>query len=217
MSPLFTLHVFGRAIPITLWTCFGLIGNILFTLRILVQWIASERRGRSVVPVSFWWMSFAASLIMITYAFGRHDIPFVLGLAVTLVPYTRNLIIHYRPEHPPLKLGWLLPLAIALACVPEILFFRKEAVRDGWFWFGLLANAIFGSRFFVQWMQSEARRESVLSLSFWYLSLVGGSMMLVYGVARNDAVIILAFLFTVIPYGRNLVLLHRHHRLNGRA
>ncbi len=208
---LLSIHVAGRIIPVTWWTLFGLIGNVLFTSRILVQWISSEKAHRTVVPVSFWWLSLSGSIVLIIYAYGQLEIPFILGYAATLVPYIRNLRIHYHPERKPRRSGWIPLIAVALGCIPLLVFWEQETVTDAWFFFGLLGNAVFGSRFFLQWVQSEARRESVLPLSFWYMSLIGAAILLIYSIIRNDLVFILSFLFNVIPYARNIVLLH-HRR-----
>lgn len=211
MTPLLSFTLLGKTLEITAWTLFGLTGNLLFTARVFVQWIASERKRRSVVPVAFWWLSWVAALIMVVYAYGRGELPFVLGFAVTLVPYTRNLLLHYRPRTDPAPLGYVVVAAIVLGAVPVFVFYEHEALPDAWTWFGLLGNAIFGSRFFLQWVKSEAAGRSVLPLSFWYISLVGGTILLVYSLIRGDLVFILGYLFTVVPYVRNLVLLH-HHR-----
>ena len=210
---LLAIHLGGHTIPITLWTLFGLIGNVLFSARVLIQWIASERQKRTVVPVSFWWLSLGATVIFIVYAYGRLEIPFILGFAATLVPYLRNLRIAGHPEHPPRRSPWIVAAAVVLGCIPILVFARQEAVQDAWFYFGLFGNAVFGSRFFVQWVQSEKRRQSVMPLSFWYLSLVGSLILLIYSVVRSDLVFILSFLFNVVPYSRNLVLIYRSRRL----
>ncbi|MBE7560489.1 lipid-A-disaccharide synthase N-terminal domain-containing protein [bacterium] len=194
---------------ITAWTLFGFCGNLLFTARVLLQWIASERQRRSVVPVAFWWLSWLASIIMIVYAYRRGELPFVLGFAVTLVPYTRNLLLHYRPRSNPAPIGLILAAAVVLGCVPVFVFYEHEAVKDAWTWLGLLGNAVFGSRFFVQWVRSESEGRSVLPLSFWYVSLLGGTILLAYSLIRGDLVFILGYLFTVVPYARNIVLLRR--------
>ena len=55
------------------WLVIGLAGNALFFTRFLVQWIASERRGRSYVPVAYWWLSIAGSLVLLAYAIHLYD------------------------------------------------------------------------------------------------------------------------------------------------
>ena len=75
----------------TLWIGTGLAGQMLFTSRFLVQWITSERRGESVVPVAFWWFSLAGGVTLLGYAVWRQDPVFILGQAAGLVVYARNL------------------------------------------------------------------------------------------------------------------------------
>lgn len=65
------------------------------------------------------------------------------------------------------------------------------------------------ARFLVQWIVSERRRQSVIPLAFWYLSLGGGSMLLCYAIYRRDPVFILGQSTGVVIYGRNLMLLRR--------
>jgi lipid-A-disaccharide synthase-like uncharacterized protein len=74
-----------------LWLTLGFVGQAVFTGRFLVQWIASEREGRSVVPVPFWILSIAGSILLLAYAVYRRDPVFVLGQSFGLVVYVRNL------------------------------------------------------------------------------------------------------------------------------
>jgi lipid-A-disaccharide synthase-like uncharacterized protein len=81
----------------SLWIGIGLVGQLLFTSRFLVQWIASERRRESVVPVAFWWFSLAGGVTLLGYALWRHDPVFIMGQAMGLVVYARNLtLIHAK-------------------------------------------------------------------------------------------------------------------------
>ena len=75
---------------------------------------------------------------------------------------------------------------------------------------GWLGNAVFFSRFFVQWYATEKRKQVVVPLVFWWLSLAGSMLLLAYGVYRRDSVFIFAYAFTWIPYIRNLVIGRRH-------
>ena len=74
-------------------------------------------------------------------------------------------------------------------------------------WFG---NLVFFSRFFVQWYVTERRKQVVVPAAFWWLSLTGSLLLLVYSLHQRDSVFIFAYLFTWIPYIRNLVI-HRRH------
>ena len=79
-----------------------------------------------------------------------------------------------------------------------------------WKVIGWLGNVVFFSRFFVQWYATERRRRVVVPAAFWWLSLVGSLLLLAYSLHQRDAVFIVAYLFTWIPYIRNLVIHHRH-------
>lgn len=80
------------------WVVFGLAGQLMFTSRFLVQWIASERAGRSLVPVAFWYFSIAGGLILFTYAVYRGDPVFILGQSLGLFIYSRNLWLIYSEK-----------------------------------------------------------------------------------------------------------------------
>jgi lipid-A-disaccharide synthase-like uncharacterized protein len=79
---------------------------------------------------------------------------------------------------------------------------------------GWLGNAVFCSRFFVQWYATERRKQVVVPALFWWLSLAGSLLLLSYAVLdKKGPVIIFAYAFTWIPYIRNLVIHHRHENL----
>jgi lipid-A-disaccharide synthase-like uncharacterized protein len=76
-----------------IWVAIGFLGQSLFTSRFLVQWIASERRGESIIPLAFWWLSLAGGLTLLSYAIWRQDPVFIVGQATGLVVYIRNLVL----------------------------------------------------------------------------------------------------------------------------
>lgn len=80
----------------TLWLAIGFTGNALFFSRFLVQWIASERAGRSYVPTIFWWLSIAGSIVLLLYALHRRDPVFTLAYLPNCVVYVRNLMLIRR-------------------------------------------------------------------------------------------------------------------------
>ena len=83
-----------------LWLGIGLLGQALFSARFLVQWIASERRKRSVVPLAFWYFSVGGGITLLGYAIYRRDPVFILGQSAGLVVYARNLWLIYRAPAP---------------------------------------------------------------------------------------------------------------------
>lgn len=77
------------------WVCLGLLGQLVFAGRMFVQWFASEKKGQSVVPPAFWWMSLVGGLMVFVYFVWRQDIVGVLGQCSGIVIYGRNLrLIH---------------------------------------------------------------------------------------------------------------------------
>jgi lipid-A-disaccharide synthase-like uncharacterized protein len=75
---------------------FGLAAQAMFMLRFVVQWFASERRGRSYVPVAFWYFSLIGGLMTLTYAYLRQEPVFMLAQALGITIYVRNLVLIYR-------------------------------------------------------------------------------------------------------------------------
>jgi len=80
------------------WLGIGFLGQGLFSARFLVQWIASERRQRSVIPVHFWYLSLGGGAILLTYAIYRLDPVFIAGQAAGLLVYARNLYFVRRGD-----------------------------------------------------------------------------------------------------------------------
>ena len=81
---------------------------------------------------------------------------------------------------------------------------------SGWKVLGWTGNVIFFSRFFVQWIATEKRKQVVIPVSFWWLSLTGSLALLIYGLFYlKDSVVIFAYAFTWIPYIRNVVIHYR--------
>ena len=84
-----------------LWGAFGLTFQAAFMARFLVQWIASERSGKSVIPLSFWYLSLIGSTGVLIYGIGRGEPVIILGQVFGTVVYVRNLMLIYRGRHKP--------------------------------------------------------------------------------------------------------------------
>ena len=79
-----------------IWVALGFLAQAMFTMRFAVQWLASERAGRSVVPVAFWFFSVAGGSLLFLYAVMRRDPVFIAGQGFGLVIYLRNLRLIFR-------------------------------------------------------------------------------------------------------------------------
>jgi len=81
-----------------IWRGIGLLGQGLFFSRFLVQWIASERRKESVIPLYFWYLSLSGGIILFFYAMHIRDPIFILGQSCGIFVYTRNLVLIFRKK-----------------------------------------------------------------------------------------------------------------------
>lgn len=79
------------------WILIGLTGQIMFTMRFIVQWLHSEKRQRSEIPVAFWFFSLGGGIVLLSYSIYKQDPVFILGQSLGLIIYLRNLaLIHAR-------------------------------------------------------------------------------------------------------------------------
>ena len=81
-----------------IWTLVGFVGQFMFFSRFLVQWIASEKQKRSVVPKAFWYLSLAGGLFILAYSIKINDPVFILGQSCGVIVYVRNLILLNRTK-----------------------------------------------------------------------------------------------------------------------
>ena len=80
------------------WILFGVGAQLVFTGRFIVQWIVSERRGKSHVPIAFWYLSLVGAAMLLLYAAVQRDVVIVLGQSVGGIVYIRNLMLLHREK-----------------------------------------------------------------------------------------------------------------------
>ena len=202
----------------------GISAQILFSARMLVQWLMSERSRRVVSPLLFWVLSLAASLIFFVYGWLRSDFAIMLGQVIGYYAYLWNLKLKGAfspmgkvPGHALLTALILFPvLGITTVALrnPDAAaaLFSGENIHRGVLLFGTVGQLIFSTRFIYQTLYSARRGESILPPGFWRISLAGALLILAYGIMRLDAVVILAQSFGILTYVRNLVLWRKSHR-----
>ncbi len=83
---------------VNFWVVIGFVGQFLFGSRFFVQWIVSEKRGESVIPEIFWYLSMAGSIILMVYAIYRRDPVFIVGQCSGLFIYARNIMLIYKKK-----------------------------------------------------------------------------------------------------------------------
>ncbi|MER2997599.1 lipid-A-disaccharide synthase N-terminal domain-containing protein [Pontibacter populi] len=190
----------------------GLLAQVLFSSRILVQWIKSERAGRVLSPTSFWTFSILASFLLMVYGILRNDLVIIGGQVISYFIYLRNLHFKNVWQELPWWVRWpsvLFPLVAMLwlifGDVYSLVYIWEHSTISGTLvaWGGA-GQAIFTIRFVYQWYYSEKVQESVLPNGFWVISLVGSLMIILYAVFRLDPVIFIGQAFGIVAYSRNL-------------
>jgi lipid-A-disaccharide synthase-like uncharacterized protein len=88
--------VAGWLTPDHIWALIGGAGTALFASRFIVQWIQSEREGRSIIPVAFWYCSLGGGLVTLAYTIHLQSVPLSVGQASGLIVYARNLFLIFR-------------------------------------------------------------------------------------------------------------------------
>lgn len=203
------------------WTyALGFLAQGLFSARMLVQWIRSERAHQVVNPTLFWMLSLVASLLFFLYGWLRADFALMLGQVIGYLAYVWNLGAKGvwqtlgRWRVPVIALLLAIPVAVAVRIalnwdiVSETLF-HNDAIPRWLLLFGIVGQVVFSLRFVYQTVYSARRGESVLPLGFWLISTAGALLILTYGILRRDPVVILAQSFGLITYVRNLMLIKK--------
>jgi lipid-A-disaccharide synthase-like uncharacterized protein len=87
-------------LELDLWVMLGFLAQLMFSMRFLVQWIASERARRSVIPIAFWFFSVGGGAMLFIYAIHRKDPVFIVGQGAGLIIYFRNIYFILRKQDP---------------------------------------------------------------------------------------------------------------------
>jgi len=201
------------------WIIFsvGFFAQLLFSGRLVLQWILSEKRKKVLTPTLFWWLSLLASFLLFVYGYLREDFAIMLGQSLTYYIYIRNLQLQGEWQKTPKVIQWFLlifPIILVVYSYNNNSYdleklFNNEAIPLWLLIWGSIAQIIFTLRFVYQWMYSEKNKESSLPFGFWLLSLIGSIMILIYAVLREDPVLLTGHLMGSIIYFRNIIILKK--------
>ena len=192
----------------------GFVAQILFSGRLLLQWILSEKHKRVLTPSLFWKLSLIASFLLFVYGDLQDCFSIMFGQAITYCIYIRNLQLQGEWE----KMKRIFQLFIYIFPAFVVLynynngtldlqrFFNNENIPIWLVLLGTIAQIVFNLRFLYQWVYSERKKESILPLGFWILSLIGASMVLIYAILRKDPVLFTGHIFGSVVYVRNIIL-----------
>ncbi len=195
----------------------GFLAQILFSSRLVIQWITSEKQRKVITPTTFWTLSLVASFLLFIYGYLRLDFAIMLGQSLTYFIYIRNLQLQGQWKKIPKIVQYLLfivPVFIVVFYynnnkIDVDLLFKNADIPTWLLILGIVAQVIFTLRFVYQWIHSERNKESTLPMGFWILSLIGALMILSYAIIRKDPVLFVGHLFGLIIYTRNAYLIRQ--------
>ena len=197
----------------------GLTAQLLFSLRLLIQWLFSEKENKVVAPTFFWIVSLIASILFFMYGYLRNDFAIMLGQFITYYIYIRNLQLQNQWNR--LQKGIQIvfinfPLIVLLITFLRGEFDFSQLFNRNFipFWLlalGIVSQLIFTLRFIFQWIISEKNKFSQLPNTFWILSIVGSVLILIYSIFRKDPILFIGHAFGIIIYCRNLIILKNHN------
>lgn len=197
----------------------GFIAQLLFSGRLILQWLISEKNKKVLTPSLFWQISLVASYLLFIYGYLRDDFAIMFGQVITYFIYIRNLQLQGKWIKAPILLRlftYLFPVAITIYAYNNDTYdvqqlFFNEAIPFWLLLLGATAQVIFNLRFVYQWLYSEKAKESILPLGFWILSLVGSSLILTYAIIRKDPVLFFGHIVGSFIYVRNIILIRKEH------
>jgi lipid-A-disaccharide synthase-like uncharacterized protein len=196
------------------WLVYGIgfLAQILFSGRLFVQWILSEKSKKIITPSLFWKLSLLASFLLFVYGYLRDDFAIMLGQSLTYFIYIRNLQLQGEWKRSPKLLRWFLlifPVIIVIYAYNNgeydlFQLFNNEDIPTWLLWLGIISQLLFTFRFVYQWIYSEKTKTSHLPVGFWRLSVAGASLILTYAIFRLDPVLFVGHVAGLIIYIRNI-------------
>lgn len=197
----------------------GFVAQALFSARILIQWLMSEKQKKVVSPTLFWVISLIAAYVYFVYAYLRNDFSIMAGLFISYFVYLWNIGAKGVWKKIPniLRLAVLaILIATPFVAVGVLFFLDPQATIESLFkndlipmWMIIMGTSgqfIFSIRFIYQFIYSNKRKESLLPVGFWVISLFGSSILIVYGLIRHDWVLFVGQAFGLLTYIRNLMI-----------
>ncbi len=206
------------------WLVYGIgfLAQLLFSARLVTQWLKSEKARKIQTPSLFWKLSLLGAILLFIYGYLRDDLAIMLGQFFIYGGYFRNLQLQGEWK----KSSILLKIAVVISPVLIAFYliflgnFNWESLTRGenlaaWLIaLGIFGQMVYTSRFIYQWIHAEIKQESDLPWKFWIISLIGSSIIFTYGIFRNDPVLLAAHFFGGIIYIRNLTIIRKSNKIS---
>jgi len=192
----------------------GFTAQFLFSARLLIQWIQSEKAKKVLTPELFWELSLFASCLFFIYGWMRNDFAIMFGQSITYFIYIRNMQLQNNWNNLNKfirKILIFLPFFILAFLlyndrIGSDNLFKNENIPITLLIWGSFGQLLFTFRFVYQWIYSERIKESCLPLNFWIISLTGSAIILSYAILRIDPVLFIGQIFGFIVYFRNIII-----------
>lgn len=213
----------------------GFISALFFGARFFLQWLHSEKEGRSTVPRVFWQLSFLGNLSLSIHSIIQLQLHVLLIQTANAVISLRNLNLMQEKDKQ-WQLSSVIYLFLSALVASLLLFFLTYQGSSSETWFriptgpwaspsgatvpflwhvaGSIGLVLFSSRFWVQWVMAEREGKSFLGKTFWWTSLAGDLLCLAYFMQLQDTVNYVGPLFGLIPYLRNLMLIYKRGKVS---
>lgn len=195
----------------------GFLAQALFSARLIVQWLKSEKAGKALSPVLFWQLSILASWLLFIYGVLRDDFAIIMGQVIAYFIYIRNLQIQNNWKNLPLisrLIAIVTPIIAFIIMAKNWEFhyqqmFKNDNIPILLLLWGVAGQITFTFRFIYQWIYSERKGESCLPMGFWIISIIGSVMIISYAIYRLDPVLFLGQGFGVLVYCRNIMIIRK--------
>ncbi len=198
----------------------GLLAQLFFGARTVFQWILSERAKKVLSPSIYWILSILGAYLFFIYGWLREDFAIIFGQIISYYIYIWNLKIKgvWQKVFIPVRVLLIITPVVAVILAAEnaeqfiTTFLRNDNIPLWLVIFGSIGQVLFTFRFIYQIIYSARRKESILPLGFWVISLTGSSLIIAYAILRMDPVLILGQTAGFIAYIRNIAIYHKHGR-----
>lgn len=204
----------------------GVLPAFFFAARYLIQWLASEKKGKSIVMPLFWKLSISGNLLLVLHSLIQQQFHVCIVQGCNCVIAWRNLnLMQPREQHLSFSTVVMMLVSACVMAVGSFILFSyffslplqwfrlpmspQEHINDVWHLLGFLGLVMFNGRFWIQWLGAERHKHSYLGAEFWWMSVLGSVLCLVYFATIGDFVNTIGPLFGLVPSIRNLILVRR--------
>lgn len=199
----------------------GFSAQLLFSARILYQWIVTEKAKKVLSPPAFWILSILGSFLLFIYGVLRDDFAIILGQYISYYIYLWNLNMQGLWKNTRVIFKVILlatPIVVTVIMLRDFsafntVFFQNKDIPLWLLIFGSVGQIIFSLRFLYQFFYSVSHHESTLPAGFWIISLIGSTSIIAYAIFRLDPVLLFGQSFGFVAYIRNITIGNRSKKL----